>query len=142
MSAHTFEVLSRAHNEILVCHAAEGHRFKFFVITNAHGKKVLSDWSRLLLKKALPIRQSFFPAVLALSPSRWPIGLTQLIDSSVPAPRPSLMLAVREGILSSAPSSRFLTLNEPWDNPARFRRFTVDCGMANRRSSHDQENQD
>ena len=41
MSAHAFEVLSRAHNEIVVCHAAEGHRFKFFVITNAHGKKVL-----------------------------------------------------------------------------------------------------
>ena len=81
MSAHTFEVLSRAHNEIVVCHAAEGHRFKFFVITNAHGKKVLSEFGpRLLPKKALPIRRSFFPAVLALSPSRWPIGLTQLIE--------------------------------------------------------------
>ena len=99
MSAHTFEVLSRAHNEIVVCHAAEGHRLRMV-------RKSYLTRSRLLLKKALPIRQSFFPAVLALSPSRWPIGLTQLIDSSVPATRPSLMLAVREGILSSAPSSR------------------------------------
>ena len=30
MSAHAFEVLSRARNEIEVCHTAEGHRFKFF----------------------------------------------------------------------------------------------------------------
>jgi hypothetical protein len=37
MSAHAFEVLSRVRNEIEVCHTAEGHRFKFFVITNAHG---------------------------------------------------------------------------------------------------------
>ena len=42
MSAHAFEVLLRARNEIEVCHTAEGHRFKFFVITNAHGKKILS----------------------------------------------------------------------------------------------------
>ena len=106
MSAHTFEVLSRAHNEIVVCHAAEGHRFKFFVITNAHGKKVLSDSVEVVAKEGAAHTPEFFPAVLALSPSRWPIGLTQLIDSSVPATRPSLMLAVREGILSSAPSSR------------------------------------
>ena len=31
-------------------------------------------------QKALAIRRSSFPAVLALSPSRWPIGLTQLIE--------------------------------------------------------------
>ena len=43
MSAHVFEVLSRAHNEIEVCHTAEGHRFKFFVLTNAHGKRILSE---------------------------------------------------------------------------------------------------
>ena len=36
--------------------------------------------SRLLPKKALPIRRSSFPAVLALSPSQWPIGLAQLIE--------------------------------------------------------------
>ena len=40
MSAHAFEVLSRARNEIEVCHTAEGHRFKFFVVTNAHGKRI------------------------------------------------------------------------------------------------------
>ena len=80
MSAHAFEVLSRARNEIEVCHTAEGHRFTFFVVTNAHGKRKSSNWSRLSPKKAQPIRQSSFPAVLALSPSRWPIGLTQSID--------------------------------------------------------------
>src|SRR5450631_81187 len=36
--------------------------------------------SRLLPKKALPTRRSSFPAVLVLLPSRWPIGLTQLIE--------------------------------------------------------------
>ena len=41
MSAHAFEVASRARNEIEVCHTAEGHRFKFLVVTNAHGKRVL-----------------------------------------------------------------------------------------------------
>ena len=43
MSAHAFEVLSRARNEIEVCHTAEGHRFKFFVVTNVHGKRILSE---------------------------------------------------------------------------------------------------
>ena len=46
MSAHAFEVLSRARNEIEVCHTAEGHRFKFFVLTNAHGKRILSEIGR------------------------------------------------------------------------------------------------
>ena len=46
MSAHAFEVLSRARNEIEVCHTAEGHRFKFFVVTNAHGKRILSEIRR------------------------------------------------------------------------------------------------
>ena len=80
MSAHAFEVVSRARNEIEVCHTAEGHRFKFLVVTNAHGKKSYLNRSRLSPKKALPIRQSSFPVVLALSPSRWPIGLMQLIE--------------------------------------------------------------
>ena len=43
MSAHAFEVLSRARNEIELCHTAEGHPFKFFVITNAHGKRIFSE---------------------------------------------------------------------------------------------------
>ena len=60
MSAHTFEVLSRAHNEILVCHAAEGHRFKFFVITNAHGKKVLSDSVEVVAKEGAAHTPEFF----------------------------------------------------------------------------------
>jgi hypothetical protein len=36
--------------------------------------------SRLLPKKALATHRSFFPVVLALSLSRWLIGLTQLIE--------------------------------------------------------------
>src|ERR1019366_3840452 len=43
-------------------------------------KESYLNWSRLLPKKTLPTRRSSFPAVLALSPSRWPIGLTQLIE--------------------------------------------------------------
>ena len=46
MSAHALEVLSRARSEIEVCHTAEGHRFKFFVITNAHGKRIFLNPSR------------------------------------------------------------------------------------------------
>jgi hypothetical protein len=76
MSAHAFEVLSRARNEIEVCHTAEGHRFKFFVITNAHGKRILSESVEVVAKEGAPTRRSSFPAVLALSPSRWPTGLT------------------------------------------------------------------
>jgi hypothetical protein len=54
MSAHAFEVLSRDRNEIEVCHTAEGHRFKFFVITNAHARESYLNRSRLLPRKALP----------------------------------------------------------------------------------------
>ena len=60
MSAHAFEVLSRAHNEIEVCHAAEGHRFKFFIITNAHGKKVLSESVEVVAKEGAAHTPEFF----------------------------------------------------------------------------------
>ena len=80
MSAHAFEVLSRARNEIEVCHTAEGHRFKFFVVTNVHGKRILSESVEVVAKEGATHLRSSFPAVLALSPSRWLIGLTQLIE--------------------------------------------------------------
>jgi len=51
MSAHAFEVLSRARNEIEVCHTAERHRFKFFVITNAHGKRIFSESVEVVAKE-------------------------------------------------------------------------------------------
>ena len=51
MSVHTFEVLSQARNEIEVCHTVEGHRFKFFVITNAHGKRILSESLKVVAKE-------------------------------------------------------------------------------------------
>jgi hypothetical protein len=60
MSAHAFEVLSRARNEIEVCHAAEGHRFKFFVITNAHGKRILSESVEVVAKEGAIHTPEFF----------------------------------------------------------------------------------
>ena len=60
MSAHAFEVLSRARNEIEVCHTAEGHRFKFFVITNAHGKKILSESVEVVAKEGATHTPEFF----------------------------------------------------------------------------------
>jgi hypothetical protein len=80
MSAHAFEVLSRARNEIAVCHTAEGHRSKCFVVTNAHGRRILSESVEIFAKEGTTHTPEFFPAVLALSPSRWPIGLTQFIE--------------------------------------------------------------
>jgi hypothetical protein len=60
MSAHAFEVLSRARNEIEVCHTAEGHRFKFFVMTNAHGKRVLSESVEVIAKEGATHTAEFF----------------------------------------------------------------------------------
>jgi hypothetical protein len=60
MSAHTFEVLSRARNEIEVCHTAEGHRFKFFVIPNAHGKRILSESVEVVAKEDATHTPEFF----------------------------------------------------------------------------------
>ena len=60
MSAHVFEVLSRAHNEIEVCHTAEGHRFKFFVLTNAHGKRILSESVEVVAKEGATHTLEFY----------------------------------------------------------------------------------
>jgi len=60
MSAHAFEVLSRARNEIEVCHTAERHRFKFFVITNAHGKRILSESVEVVAKEGATHTPEFF----------------------------------------------------------------------------------
>ena len=60
MSVHTFEVLSRARNEIEVCHTVEGHRFKFFVITNAHGKRILSESLEVVAKEGASHTPEFF----------------------------------------------------------------------------------
>jgi len=60
MSAHAFEVLSRARNEIEVCHTAEGHRFKFFVVTNAHGKRILSESVEVVAKEGATHTPEFF----------------------------------------------------------------------------------
>jgi hypothetical protein len=60
MSAHAFEVPPRAPNEIEVRHTAEGHRFKFFVITNAHGKKVLFESVEVVGKEGAPHTPEFF----------------------------------------------------------------------------------
>ena len=60
MSTHAFEVLSRAHNEIEVCHTAEGHCFKFFVITNARGKRILSESVEFVAKEGASHPPEFF----------------------------------------------------------------------------------
>jgi hypothetical protein len=60
MSAHAFEVPSRARNEIEVCHTAEGHRFKFFVITNALGKRMLSESVEVIAKEGSTHMPEFF----------------------------------------------------------------------------------
>jgi hypothetical protein len=80
MSAHAFEMLSRARSEIEVCHTAEGQCFKYFVIKNARGKRILSESVKVVAKEGAPVHQSSFPAVPALSLSRWLIGLAQLIE--------------------------------------------------------------
>jgi hypothetical protein len=60
MSTHAFEVLSRARNEIEVCHTAERHRFKFFVVTNPHGKRVLSESVEVVAKEGATHTPEFF----------------------------------------------------------------------------------
>jgi len=60
MSGHAFEVLSRARNEIEVCHTTEGHRFKFFVVTNAHGKRILSESVEVVAKEGATHTPEFF----------------------------------------------------------------------------------
>ena len=60
MSAHAFEVLSRARNEIEVRHTAEGHRFKFFVVTSAHGKRILSESVEVVAKEGAAHKPEFF----------------------------------------------------------------------------------
>jgi hypothetical protein len=60
MSAHAFEVLSRARNEIELCHAVERHRFKYFVVTNLHGKRVLSESVEVVAKEGAVHTPEFF----------------------------------------------------------------------------------
>jgi len=60
MSAHAFEVLSRARNEIELCHTVERHRFKYFVVTNPHGKRVLSESVEVVAKEGAVHTPEFF----------------------------------------------------------------------------------
>lgn len=60
MSAHAFEVLSRSRNEIEVCHTAERHRFKYFVVTNSHGKRILSESVEVVAKEGAAHKPEFF----------------------------------------------------------------------------------
>jgi hypothetical protein len=60
MSAHAFEVLSRARNEIEVWHTAERHRFKFFVVTSAHGKRILSESVEVVAREGAAHTAEFF----------------------------------------------------------------------------------
>ena len=60
MSTHPFEVLSKARGEIEICHTAEGHCFKFSVIKNARGKRILSDAVTVVAKEGAPHPAEFF----------------------------------------------------------------------------------
>jgi hypothetical protein len=60
MSDHAFELLSRVRHEIEVCHTGEGHRFKYFVITNAHGKRILSESVEVVAKEGAAHAPEFF----------------------------------------------------------------------------------
>ena len=60
MTAHAFEALSRARSEIEVRHTAEGHCFKFFVVTNAHGKRILSESVEIVAKEGASRPPEFF----------------------------------------------------------------------------------
>jgi len=51
MSTHAFEVLSKSRKDIEVRHIAEGHRFKFAVVVDSHGKRVLSDLVEVAAKE-------------------------------------------------------------------------------------------
>jgi hypothetical protein len=62
MSAHAFEVISRGRNEIEVVHAAEGHCFRFLVVTNARGKKTLSESVEVIAKEGARHPPEFFSA--------------------------------------------------------------------------------
>jgi hypothetical protein len=80
MSTHAFEVLSRARNEIEVCHTVERHRFKFFVVTNPHGKRVLSESVEVVAKEGATHTPEFFSGSARAFAITWPIGLTRLIE--------------------------------------------------------------
>ena len=64
----------------MVCHKAEGHRFKFFVITNAHGKKILSESVEVVAKEGATHTPEFFSGSARAFAMTWPVGLTQLIE--------------------------------------------------------------
>jgi hypothetical protein len=43
MPTHAFEAVTKTRKEVEVRHIAEGHRFKFSVVVDSHGKRILSD---------------------------------------------------------------------------------------------------
>ncbi|MDQ0471085.1 hypothetical protein [Labrys wisconsinensis] len=48
MSSHAFDVLSKSRTEIEIAHHEEGHRYKFSVVRNSQGKRVLSDTAEVV----------------------------------------------------------------------------------------------
>ena len=62
MSVHAFEVISRARNEIEVRHTEEGHCFRFLIVTNARGKRALSESVEVVAKEGARHSPEFFSA--------------------------------------------------------------------------------
>lgn len=60
MSAHAFEVISKSRKEVEVGHIAEGHRYKFLVVVDSHGKRVLSESVEVKRKEGSPHTPEMF----------------------------------------------------------------------------------
>jgi hypothetical protein len=58
----------------------ERHRFKFFVVTNPHGKRVLSESVEVVAKEGATHTPEFFSGSARAFAITWPIGLTRLIE--------------------------------------------------------------
>ena len=62
MSVHSFEVISQARNEIEVRHTEEGHCFRSLIVTNARGKRALSESVEVVAKEGARHSPEFFSA--------------------------------------------------------------------------------
>jgi len=60
MPAHTFEVISKSRKEIEVGHIVEGHHFKFAVVVDSHGKRVLSETAEIVAKEGSAHKPEMF----------------------------------------------------------------------------------
>jgi hypothetical protein len=60
MSSHAFDVLAKSRTGVEIVHHEEGHRYKFGVVTNASGKRVLADSVEVTASAASKRAPEFF----------------------------------------------------------------------------------